>query len=60
MDLILSLKPIRDDALRIGIVIKFHNLDAVYDYDISNNEERDLRTANAPSTDDRSLRLWVQ
>ena len=31
---------------------------AVYEYDLS-KEERDLGTANAPSTDDRSLRLWV-
>ena len=57
MDLILFLKFVRDDALRIGIGIEFHSLGAVYEYDLSNNEERDLRTAIAPLTDDRSVRL---
>ena len=55
MDLILSLKLVRDDALRIGIGIGFHSLGAVYEYDLSNKG----RTANAPSTDDRSVKLWV-
>ena len=57
MDLILFLKLVRDDALRIGIGIDFHNLDAVYEYDQSNKEERDLGSANAPLTGDRSVRL---
>ena len=30
-----------------------------YEYDLSDKEERDLGTANAPLTDDRSVRLWV-
>ena len=38
---------------------EFHSLGAVYEYDLSNKEERDLGTANAPLTDDRSVRLWV-
>ena len=53
------MKLVRDDALRIGIEIQFHSLGAVYEYDLSNKEERDLDTANAPLTDDRSARLWV-
>ena len=28
-------------------------------YDLSNKEERDLGTANAPLTDDLSVRFWV-
>ena len=56
---ILSLKHVRDDALRIGIQIEFHSLGAVYEYDLSNKEERDFGTADAPSTDIRSVRLWV-
>ena len=59
MDLILFLKLVRDDALRIGIGIKLHSLGAVYEYDLSNKEERDIGTANAPLTDDRCVRLWV-
>ena len=59
MDLILFLKLVRDDALRIGITIEFHSLGAVYEYDLSNKEERDLGTANAPLTDNRSVRLMV-
>ena len=59
MDLVLFLKLVRDDALRIRIIIKFHSLGAVYEYDLSNKEERDLGTANAPLTDDRNVRLWV-
>ena len=59
MALVLFLKLARDDALRIGIGIKFHSLGAVYEYDLSNKEERDIGTANAPLTDDRSVRLWV-
>ena len=59
MDLILFLKLVRDDAFRIGIGIEFHSLGAVYEYALSNKEERDLGTANAPLTDDRSVRLWV-
>ena len=59
MDLTLFLKLVRDDALRIGIGFEFHSLGAVYEYDLSNQEERDLGTANAPLTDDRSVRLWV-
>ena len=35
------------------------SLGAVYEYDLSNKEERDLGTSNAPLTDDRSVRLWV-
>ena len=58
--LILSLKLIRDDALLIGIGIEFHSLGAVYEYDLSNKEKRDLGTHNdAPWTDDRSVRLWA-
>ena len=45
--------------MRIGIGIEFHSLGAVYEYDLSNKKERDLGTANAPLTDDRSVRLWV-
>ena len=59
MDLILFLKLVRDDALGIGIGIKFHSLSAVYEYDLSNKEGGDLGTANAALTDDRSVRLWV-
>ena len=59
MDLILSLKLIRDNAMRIGIGIKFHSLGAVCEYDLSNKEKRDLGTANAPSTDDQSVRFWA-
>ena len=59
MDLILFLKLVSDDALRIGLRIEFHSLGAVYEYDLSNNEERDLGIANAPLNDDRSVRLWV-
>ena len=53
----LSLKLVKYDALRIGIRIEFHSLGAVYDYDLSNKKERDLRTAKAPLTDDRSVGL---
>ena len=59
MDLILSLKLVKDEALRIGMGIDFQSLGAVYEYDLSNKEERDLGTANAPLNDDRSERLWV-
>ena len=59
MDLILFLKLVRDDALRIGIVIEFHSLGTIYEYGLSNKEVRDLGTANAPLTNDRSVRLWV-
>ena len=59
MDLILFFKLVRDDALRIGIGIEFHSLGVVYEYDLSNKKERDLGTANAPFTDDRSVRSWV-
>ena len=59
MNLILFLKLVRDDALRIGIGIEFHSLGAVYEYDLSSKEERGLGTANAPLTDDRSVQLWV-
>ena len=59
MALVLFLKLARDDALRIGIGIEFHSLGAVYEYDLSNKEERDIGTANAPLTNDRSVRLWV-
>ena len=55
MDLILFLKLVRDDALRIGIGLELHSLDAVYEYDLSNKKERDIGTANAPFTDDRSV-----
>ena len=44
--------------MRIGTGIEFHSLGAVYEYDLSNKEERYLGTANAPLTDDRSVRLW--
>ena len=52
MDLILFLKLVRYDSLRIGIGIgiEFHSLCAVYEYDLSNKEERDLGTASAPLT----------
>ena len=53
------MKLVRDDALRIGIGNEFHNLDAVYEYDLSNKVEVDLGTANAPLTGDRSVRIWV-
>ena len=59
MNLILFLKLVRDDALRIGIGIEFHSLEAVYEYDLSSKEERDLGTAYAPLTDDRSVKLWI-
>ena len=59
MDLIPFLKIVRNDALRIGTGIEFHSLGAVYQYDLSNKEERDLGTANAPLTDDSSVQLWV-
>ena len=39
--------------------IEFHSFGAVYEYDLSNKDERDLRAANAPLTDDLSGRLWV-
>ena len=62
MDLILSLKLVRDDALRIGIETEFHSLGAVYEYNLLNKEERYLGTANAPSTDDtgfsKSVIYW--
>ena len=38
MTLILSLKLLRDCELRIWTGIEFHNLGAVYEYDISNKE----------------------
>ena len=59
MNLILSLKLVRDDALQIRIGIEFHSLGAVYEYDISNKVERDIGTANVPLPDDRSVRLRV-
>ena len=59
MDLILFLKLFRDEALRIGIGIEFHSLGAVYEYDLSNMDERDLGTAYALLTDYHSVRLWV-
>ena len=34
-------------------------LGAVYEYDLSNKEERDLGTTNAPLTHDPSVRIWV-
>ena len=55
MELILFLKLVRDDAMGI----EFHSLGAVNEYDLSNKEERDLGKANAPLTDDRSVRLLV-
>ena len=57
MSLTLSLKLLRDGELRTWAGIVFHSLGAVYEYDLSNNEERDLGTANAPLTDDLSVRL---
>ena len=45
--------------MRIEVGIEFHGFSPVYEYDLSNKEERDLGTANAPLTDDRSVRLWV-
>ena len=36
MDLILFLKLVRDDTLRIGIGIEFNSFGAVYEYDLSN------------------------
>ena len=52
MSLTLSLKLLRDGELRTWVGIEFHSLGAVYEYDLSNNEERDLGTANAPLTCD--------
>ena len=43
----------------MGIRIEFHSLGAVYEYDLLNMEERGLGTANAPLTDDRSVRLCM-
>ena len=40
MDMILSLKLVRDDALPIGI--EFHSFGDVYEYDLSNKEEREM------------------
>ena len=57
--LILFLKLFNVDDLRTGIGIEFHSFGAEYEYDLSNKEERDLGTANAPLTDDLSVRLWV-
>ena len=57
--MVLFLKLVRDDALRNGIGIEFHSLAVVYEYNLSNKEERDLGTANAPLTDDRNVRLRV-
>ena len=57
MSLTLSLKLLRDGELRTWVGIEFQSLGAVYEYDLSNNEERDLGTANAPLTDDLSVRL---
>ena len=57
MSLTLSLKLLRDSELQTWVGIEFHSLGAVYEYDLSNNEERDLGTANAPLTDDLSVRL---
>ena len=57
MHLIFSLKLLRDGESRTWIGIEFHSLGAVYEYDLSNKEERDLGTANAPLTDDLSVRL---
>ena len=48
------------DALRIGIEIEFHSLVVVYEYDLSNKQERDLGTANAPLIDARNVRLRVK
>ena len=45
--------------MRNAIGIEFHSLGVVYKYDISNKEERDIGTANAPLTNDHSVRLWV-
>ena len=59
MTLILSLKLWRDCELCTWIGNEFHNLGAVYEYDLSNKEERDIGTANAPLTDDLSARLLV-
>ena len=59
MSLTLSLKLLRDGELRFWDGIEFHSLGAVYEYDLSNNEERDLGTANAPLTDDLSVRLCI-
>ena len=59
IDLILILKLVRYDALRNGIGIEFHSLGAVYEYDLSNKEKRDLGKAHAPLTNDRSVQLWV-
>ena len=58
-DLILFLKLFNVNELHTGIGIEFHSFSAEYEYDLSNKEERDLGTANAPSTDDLSVRLWV-
>ena len=57
--LILFLKLFNDGELRTGIGTGFHSLDAECEYDLSNKEERELGKANAPLTDDLSVRLWV-
>ena len=59
MTLILSLKLLRDCELGTSIGIEFHKLGAVYEYDLSKKEERDIGTANASLTDDLSARLCV-
>ena len=57
--LILFLKLVRDDELRSGIGIEFHHFGAEYEYDLSNKEERDVGTANAPLTYDLIVRLCL-
>ena len=54
MDLILFLKLVRDDAWN-----QIPQFGCCIQYDLSNKEERDLGTANAPLTDYYSVRLWV-
>ena len=57
--LILFLKLFNVGELCTRIGIEFHSFGAEYEYDLSNKEERDLGTTNAPLTDDLSVRLWV-
>ena len=59
MTLILSLKLLRDCELHTWIGIEFHNLGAVYEQHLSNKEERDPGTANAPLADDLRARSCV-
>ena len=51
---------VRDYALRIGIGIEFHSLGAVYENDLSKNEERDLGTARRSQCTIMGFSHWFQ